>query len=216
MKHRKTRPVDQPSNESLRRLYGDRLRNALLSVFIILNLGTVLFMNISPDASEKLGRMIDERLPWNAAYPLHYYGWRIGQYAHLVGLDNRWTMFAHNSRFNWWYVVKAQYADSTVVDLPLFGQGPRTFWQRNLFDFREAKLSLNLYQNILNRKSYSYYLRRQYSTHRDSPITSIIWELHYQDIVNPVESALHGSHLDPTITTRLLNRFDFTPQGDLQ
>jgi hypothetical protein len=100
--------------------------------------------------------------------------------------------------------------------LPLFGQGPRTFWQRNLFDFREAKLSLNLYQNILNRKSYSYYLRRQYSTHRDSPITSIIWELHYQDIVNPVESALHGSHLDPTITTRLLNRFDFTPQGDLQ
>ncbi len=125
-------------------------------------------------------------------------------------------MFAHNSRFNWWYVVKAEYADSTVVDLPLPGQRPGTFWQRNLFDFREAKLNLNLYPNILPRKAYSFYLRRQYPTHGDFPLTSIIWELHYQYILDPMDSALHRSHLDPNVTTRLLNQFDYTPQGELQ
>jgi hypothetical protein len=212
----KARAPKKSRNESWAKRYGDRVRLSLLSAFIILNIGTVLFMNIPPDFGETLSRTIDERLPWNAALGLHYCGWRIGQYAHLVGLDNRWTMFAHNSHFNWWYVVKAQYADSTVVALPLAGQGPRTFWQRNLFDFREAKISLNLYQNILPRKAYAFYLRREYPTHGDSPIVSITWELNNQSILDSIDSGLRGSHMDPTITTRLLNRFDYTPQGDLQ
>ena len=123
-------------------------------------------------------------------------------------------MFAHNSHFNWWYVVKAQYADDAIVVLSMPDHGPRTFWQRNFFDFREAKLDLNIYSSILGRNAYSSYLRRQYPLHGDAPLTSITWELQYQNILDPMEARARGSHLEPTTSTQLLNRFDYTVEGD--
>ncbi|MBI3272952.1 MAG: hypothetical protein HYZ53_28445, partial [Planctomycetes bacterium] len=71
--------------------------------------------------------------------------WLLRCYAWAVGLDTKWRMFSPPDRVNWEYRVYGLDAEGRQSFLPLPPQGPRSFWQRNFTDFREAKFELNLY-----------------------------------------------------------------------
>lgn len=170
---------------------------AFISAFIILNLFTILFSNWPIRLIDAANKVLDKQIPPSLAYQIRRGGWLIQQYAHLVGLDNRWTMFAHNSRFNWWDVLKAQYADGDTVVLPLPLQSRRALWEQTLIDFKEVKFHLNIYNNAAARRRYARYLCRAYPRRNGSPVTAIMWELHWQNILSPSDAATRGTPFEP-------------------
>src|SRR5262245_58435893 len=132
----------------------ERSRRALLSGFICLNLATVLWMNCPSELEARINRTLDSL---RGGRLLRLLSGADQRYGHAVGLDNRWTMFGHKSRFNWWYFIKGQYRNGDAIVLPIEGQVSRTFWQHNLFDFKEAKFQLNIYQSKPARQAYAHY-----------------------------------------------------------
>jgi len=122
-------------------------------------------------------------------------------------------MFSHQSRFNWWYGVQALSASGSVQDLNVPGVGERTFGQRALFDFREAKYHLNLYGDEDLRQRYGRYLCREVARAGGEPVHSIRFLLHHQDLLYPEEARRRGTHLEPEIFTRTLNEFSCLPRG---
>jgi len=137
------------------------------------------------------------------------------KYAHYTGLDNRWQMFGLQSRFNWWYVIKARYREGSreeeiVLDLPRQSEQsgvPRTRWQYHFFDFREGKFHLNMYREPYDRAAYARYLARKYPEHDGMPVESVVYELHFQHIKPPEEARRTGSHLYPETYHFIYNRF---------
>lgn len=188
-----------------------RLPRTLISVFIALNLFTVSFPNRPVRLTAAVNEALDH-LPPMLAYRIRQANWLILQYAHLVGLDNRWTMFTHNSRFNWWHVIKAQSADGSTVLLPLPLQSRRTFWEQTLTDFKEAKFHLNIYPDAAAKRRYARYLCRAYPRANGSPVTAIVWELHHQTILNPSEAATRGTPFEPTRHVRVLETVPCTAE----
>jgi hypothetical protein len=162
-----------------------RLKKAIISLFVVLSLGTVLYMNrpaalaMSPDA----------------AYPVVLGDWIVQEYAFLAGLNNQWQMFGRQSRFNWWYVIKARYADGTDQVLPLPLQSERGFFQSMLFDFKEVKLQLNLYPRPEAREAYAYYLARQYPLRDGAPISWIIFDLQWQMLLSREDASRYGMYV---------------------
>ena len=140
-------------------------------------------------------------------YKFQLLSWYIKSYAHIVGLDNKWQMFGRQSRFNWWYLIKAKYENSEIITLPLPRQTPRNFIERNLIDFKEGKFHLNLYNNEVGREAYSRYLCREFLNLDSSPIQSIVFELWYQNILPPEEAEKKGKYLDPNVYSQVLNEF---------
>jgi hypothetical protein len=165
-------------------------QRTVLSVFICMNIATVLLAN-SP--AQLYPAVENAALP----YAVRYGAWLVMQYAHLTGLDNQWRMFSHNSRFNWRFLIRADYTDGSQVVLPLPRQSRRTFWQWLLVDFKEAKFHLNIYSKPQGRVAYSRYLCRRYAAHNGAPAVAIVWELDYQNILNPEEAGRRGTHLEP-------------------
>ncbi len=195
----------------------------LISAFIILNLATVGYVNRPAWLSEAWDNTVNALpapIPW-----LKKKGELIPRmYGHVTGLDRYWDMFSNLPRFNWWYVIKAEYADGTTVLLPLPRQSERTFLQRHFFDFKEAKFELNIYpragppqsEEVLRyRKAYAYYLARQYPTHNGAPIRAILWEVRTQRLLPAIQAELAGTHLDPEVALLVLDDFriaaDSTP-----
>jgi hypothetical protein len=191
-----------------------RWKRRLISIFVLVNLLTVLWINQPEAFSDAKSKWIDRQLPPNEAYQLRYAAWRWSQYAHYAGLDNRWQMFGRQSRFNWWYDIRAVYSDGvqeSTVSLPLPNQSARTFMQRTLFDLKERKFELNIYLNPVARESYSRYLARQFPTHHGMPIQSVRWHLGTQAILPPAEAvAKHKLH-DDSAHVQLLNDFNVAP-----
>jgi hypothetical protein len=191
-----------------------RWKRYLISMFVLVNLLTVLWINQPEAYSDAKSKWIDRQLPPKEAYQLRYAAWRWSQYAHYAGLDNRWQMFGRQSRFNWWYDIRAVYSDGvqeSTVSLPLPNQSARTFVQRSLFDLKERKFELNIYLNPVARESYSRYLARQFPTHDGMPIQSVRWHLGTQGILSPAEAvAKHKLHED-SAHIQLLNEFKVAP-----
>ena len=184
-----------------------KTRKFIISLFIVLNMGTVLFMNRPNTFINTVNGVMNSFDSPAIKYKTALCSWYIKTYAHIVGLDNRWQMFGRQSRFNWWYLIKAKYANSEIITLPLPRQSPRTWFQSFLIDFKEGKFHLNMYSNPVNRESYSRYLCRQYPNLSGVPIESIIFELHYQYILTPKEAAKQGRCLDPNTYSNVLNEF---------
>lgn len=180
------------------------VRKTLISAFVILNVSTVLYMNRPVVVDAKIKENFPARLNWG----IEYGGWLIARYAHVVGLDNRWQMFGQQSRFQWWYVIKANYENDKERVLPLAMQSERTFWEDFLFDFKEAKLYLNLYTRPDFRETYARYLSRQFATFEGAPVTSIVYELHWRNILNPQEAARRGFHLEERSYKQLLQEVE--------
>jgi hypothetical protein len=182
------------------------LKKWLISAFVTLNIATVLYMNRPAGPQPPAPGAPGTSPPAPVSLP-GVVGLADKLYAHLTGLDNRWQMFGALPRINWWFLIKAEYADGTTVVLPLPLQSERTFWQRALFDFKEMKFHNNIYNEAPGRRAYASYLSRQYPSHEGAPIKAIIWELHGQKIRPPWVAAAQGSHLEPRTVSRVLDVF---------
>ena len=179
----------------------------LISVFVILNVATVLFMN-RPTAVVALAEKIRQGLPSaQLQYRFDQAGWAIRWYAHKSGLDATWQMFGRQSRFNWWYRIYAHYSDGRRVELPLPLQSPRTLTQRYFHDFREGKYYLNLYGSADLRNRYAQYLCRQFPYSGPSRVRSISFELHTQMLFEPPQTLQHRTHHNGPPQSRLLDTF---------
>ena len=186
-------------------------KRIFISGFVVLNILTVAWINQPQSVFEWTSKWIDQHWTVANAYRLRYATWRWQQYAHYAGLDNRWQMFGRQSRFNWWYDIRAVYSDGiheSIVLLPLPNQSARSFFERTVFDLKERKFELNIYLNPVARESYSRYLARQYPSHDGLPIQRIKWHLGTQRILPPNEAIavqqLHDSH----VQIMLLNDFE--------
>ena len=156
-----------------------------MSLFIVLNILTVLYMNL---AHKKI------------AYYGDQYRYVISQYAHIVGLDNRWTMFSSMNRHNWRYQITANYTDgrrTEQVVLPLPLQSERTFLQRNFFDSTEAKFHLNTHSQTTPKEAWARYLCRKFPEHNGMSIDSVVFKIQIQNILDPEEARQKGRDVDP-------------------
>jgi hypothetical protein len=188
-----------------RRFLGASILSVLISVFVLLNIGAVFYSNRPTWFVAFTDHVSDTKLSPQAAYRVSYAGWLLARYAHMAGLDNRWEMFSHQSRFNWWFGIQAITSDGVAVDLKLPRQGERTFMQRTFFDFREAKYHLNLYNGTKLRNRYGRYLCRQFPSVQGRTVHAIRFLRHTQSIRTPEEARALGTHLDPKIATEHLN-----------
>ena len=183
-------------------------KRIVLSLFIVLNLFTVLFMNAPPALGRATAETVDQSLPPDVAYGALYGAWLVRWSAYLVGLDSQWQMFGLQPRFHWWYVIKGRYANGEEVVLPLPMQSERSFGQRFLWDFKDAKIYLNLYRRSDWRQAFAYYLCRQHPEHGGAPILSIVYELHWRAVLPPSEASEKGTHLAPQSYSQILQIVD--------
>jgi hypothetical protein len=163
----------------------------VLSLFIVLNLSTVLYVSLPREWAAR------KQAEWTAGwdpmtkYRLSVANWQWYQYAHFAGLDNVWQMFGKQSEFNWHYDIRGVYDSGSGekwVLWPLPGQSPRTWAQTYFFDFREPKLALNIYRQEFARQACMRYLARMYPKHEGMPLTKVRWNLRYQMILPPDEA----------------------------
>jgi hypothetical protein len=171
-------------------------RKWAISVFVVVNLGTVLFMNRPVEGALRAFR-VDGRLAPLQAYRIHLAEWFVMQYAHLVGLDNQWQMFGRQSRFNWSFRFKGTYANSPSLVLPLSLQSARSFWQRAFVDFREAKYQLNLDASETLRQAYARFLCREYRFVDGIPMRDVTIERDYQPLLTSSQAKRRHTHLEP-------------------
>jgi hypothetical protein len=178
-------------------------KKLLVSAFVVLNLGTVVWMN-RPKA-------VDRGV---AACPSPAVASALRQadaldetYAHVTGSDALWRMFSGLSRSDRWLVIKGRYAGGGEVVLPLPLQSDRTSWQANVADFKEGKYHVGLFEDRTARQGYSVYLARFYPDHDGAPLREIVWEAHYQDIRPMEETRRLGSHLKPASYFVILDSF---------
>lgn len=211
----RTRPADGPTSR-LRCLVA-LFSKCAISAFILANISTVVIVNLPESAGAQLARRASLLASPETVYRLRQANWYLRSYAHLVGLDNRWQMFGRQSRFNWWYVIKARYADGAadkVVVLPLPRQSARTVAQRWFFDFKEAKFHLNVYSDPIAREAYARYLMRTHATHDSMTIKSIKWELWHQSILTPEDSVLRQQLVDQRCFCQTLDEFQLPDCAD--
>lgn len=183
-------------------------KKLLISAFVVLNVFTVLYMN-RPKWLVRTQADAVAACPPPVAAVLRQGDYLDRDYAHASGLDPTWQMFGALSRFDWWYVIKAEYADGQTVLLPLPLQSERTFWEARFADFKEAKFHLNMYNDRPTRQAYALYLARVYHDHDGAPIRAIVWELHYQGFLPQEEARRLGTHLEPESHSLVLDTFTY-------
>lgn len=181
-------------------------RKLLAGGFLFLNLTAAVYAN-RPLFGKTLQEARSQQPETEGEYYRLYFGWLIESYANEVGLDNRWQMFGHQSRFNWWYRIEAVYASGEAVLLPIPGQSERTWFERTFVDFKEAKFALNIYVSRAAREAYAQYLARRFPERNGSRIQKIMWKLAWQNIRSQEEAAEKGSHLEPETGEQTLDVF---------
>jgi len=175
-------------------------KQSVLSVFVVLNLFTVLYMNAPPALRRAAAETVDAHLAPADAHKAHYGAYMLRWYAYLVGADAQWQMFGWQPRFHWWYVIKGRYENGDEVVLPLPMQARRSAAQRFFWDFRDTKIYLNLYRRADWRQAFAYYLCRRFPEHPEqngSRIRSVVYELHWRNVLPPEEARETGTHLAP-------------------
>lgn len=147
--------------------------------------------------------------------------WRLGLipfavhwYSHKAGLDNRWEMYSSLHRFDWTLVAVGIDREGQAVLLPEPMQVPRTWWQRRITDFREAKFQLNIYQWPELQARYASYLHRTYPDNQGVPIDTIRFDLRYRMFAEtPVEARQRGTHWAGREVVYPYNTFPFTDEA---
>ena len=178
------RPLPEGTHKSRGDFPGKRW---LLNTFIICNMCAILWANASIDVRIALFQTSQK------LYVL------VNNYTYLTGLDGHWVMFVSMFRARTYYTVEASYKGRRgreLLHLPM--QGERTFWERNLFDFRDQKYLLIISAGKFNpgRTAYAKYLCRQPSPEK---IRSISFMSHTQVMQERAMAAATGSHLQPTV-----------------
>ena len=190
-------------------IFPKRLRRLLISLFAVINVATVLVVNRTDPVISAADKYVLQYL-----LPPVFHNQKIRNffiyYAAYTGLDPRWTMFGRTQIYDWWHVIKAEYANSKVVVLPIPTQTSRTFMQRAFFDYKEIKFHVNIHESIPGQKAYASYLCRQYPIYDGLPIQSIIMEVHWQTRRDPYEAKIQGYHIMPGTSNRLIGAYPCT------
>ncbi|MGE4132574.1 MAG: hypothetical protein AB7F86_13105 [Bdellovibrionales bacterium] len=148
---------------------------------------------------------ISNRTDWFPNSSVIYY---IRMYSYWTGLDARWEMFSYMYRDDWRLIFKARLKgqhEDTV--LPLALQSKRTFMDQWFFDFKDAKIRLNLYNQTEARAIYEKYLCRTFAKLYEQPIDYIACDLESVKILPPHLARTIGKTKLGRITT---TRFDVT------
>lgn len=181
-------------------LFDKDTKRVLISLFILLNVLTVIFINRPVPINEIQGNKLKEILhsPYKYSDVSKIQKFITG-YGEFVGLGTRWLMFILQDKYNWSYVIKARYSDLSEIVLPIPRQGERTALQKNLFDFKDAKFQYNFNYRPYIKEHYASYLCRKYSVHNGAKIKSVIFELYKQNILDSKEAEQRGHSLEPII-----------------
>lgn len=163
-----------------------KVRKVLLSLFIV----WVLWVQVAPNIEMPLTYLpLQEGVTvYNQVAAAVNRGLWLGhRAAWLAGLTGKWRMFAPVDRFNWWMeFVGIDGAGHETVLRPAHPQ--RTFWERNLLDFRNQKLELNIYGNES--------LRREFARSFCRPDTrKVRVDLISRDILAPAAARARGQSL---------------------
>lgn len=169
------------------------IRKAVISLFVLLNIGTVFHVN-RPDWIPRVWGLVSESPTPEWAYRRSYMDWVVRRYAHLVGLDNRWEMFSTLHRFDWWIRIYGidRFSNRKLLTLPL--QSERGFFQRQFADFREAKFHLNMYGDEQLRNQYARYLCGPSVNSGNEKYQAIEFELFHRNLRVRKEAELTGTH----------------------
>ena len=186
-------------------------KKCLLSAVSFAVLGTVVWCNVPDAAQQFVFRQADENLSPMAAYRIRLAEWSVAWAAHVGGLDNKWQMYGGQSRFNWRYIITAHYGEgSQTVDLvlPIPRQSERTWFQRTIADFKEAKFLLNIYNDSIARESYARYLARQFPIYDGRPVTTVSYTMGATYILPPLVAVQEQQLLEPETQYEVINVFD--------
>ena len=178
--------------------------------FILAMIG---WCNLPDEVPKYLFNKVDQKFDVNTAYQIKYSEWCLRYAAHIAGLDNKWQMYGGQSRFNWRFVIVGTYrqgGELRDVILPLPRQSERTFWQRKLFDIKEAKFHLNIYNDQLARETYARYLARQYPMNANAFLDRVRFELHIQYILPPMVAVREQKLLEDQTISQVISDFDVT------
>jgi hypothetical protein len=173
-------------------------------------LATIFWCNLPDSFTAATRTAMDRHLDPQFAYKVRWTAWVFRYAAHIAGLDNKWQMFGGQSRFNWKFLIVAEYGESTDrVErlLPLPRQGDRSFFQKSVIDFKEAKFHLNIYNDPVARESYARYLGREYPEYQGRSLKSIRYDLQVQNIIPPLIAVKEQKLLEEKIITNTISRF---------
>ena len=171
-----------------------------ISLFVLLNIFTVIYTNRPVPLKELQGHELKKILqPSSFNHATSVIGIFFTGYGELVGLGARWLMFILQDKYNWKYLIKAEYADSSEIILPIPRQGNRSILQREFFDFKDAKFQYNFNYRPYAKEHYASYLCRKYPFYNGAKIKSIIFELYKQNVLEPKEAARRNRYLEPII-----------------
>jgi len=180
---------------------------SLLSVCV---LATIFWCNLPDSVPKAVHNAMDRNLDPQITYRIRYTEWAILYAAHIAGLDNKWQMFGGQSRFNWKFLIVAEYGDSDQrVErlLPLPRQSERSLFQKSIVDFKEAKFHLNIYNDPVARESYARYLGRQYPEYQGRPLKCIRYDLQVQNILPPLIAVREQKLLEEKLITNTISCF---------
>lgn len=185
----------------------------LRSAFIVLNLATLAYVNLPPGV-----RDAGERAVWDLPAVTRgavRVAAALGRvYAGLSGQNNTWGLFVHIPRVATRTAVRAEYADGTVVTLPLPLQSERTFWRRRFFDLKETRLLRSQETSAEVRHACADFLCRRYPEHDGSPVRAVAWYGESLNILPPREAEAAGTHLGPPVWAGVIERVPCRPAAE--
>lgn len=182
-----------------------KLKYFCISLFICLNVTTVLFINSPQRIRKPLNKFLNSLIKSQKDSKENFIFKGLRDYSQIAGIS-RWYMFNTIDPYNWWYLVKANYKSSEAIVINLPTQSKRTFLERNLFDFREPKIQNALRREDFRHNRYGPYLCRKFQKKGISDIENITFELYEQMVVEPKYISKQGYYLDPTIKKTYLGK----------
>ena len=175
------------------------IKRFFISLFILLNIFTVIYINRPVPVKTTQGNKLKEILHPSSFDLRSTIGLFFINYGEFIGLGTRWLMFVLQDHYNWFYLIKAKYNDSSEMLLPIPRQGERTILQREFFDFKDAKFQYNFNYRPYLKEHYASYLCRKYPIHNGAKIRAIIFEFYRQNILEPREAQKRNRYLEPVI-----------------
>lgn len=204
-------PPAQP--ETAERSLPPRWQRILLNLATCLVLMTIGWCNLPDEVPRSVIAGLEQNCSPQMAHRIRWGEWVWKWGAHLAGFDNKWQMYGLQSRFNWHYQIIATYGEGDQqVDrlLPLPRQSERTYWQRAIVDFKEAKFHLNIYNDPLARETYAHYLARQFPEFNGQRLKRIRYDLKYQYILPPLVAVKQQQLLEDWVQTDTVSNFDLS------
>lgn len=138
------------------------------------------------------------RLNWY----IQYADWIVIKTGWLVGIRTAWLMFSRIDMNNWYMHIVGIDAEDREIPLPLRTETKRSFFERNVIDFREYKIHHNLYGSAPGRTLFVEHICRYYRN-RGLALSGIRLDLSYYRFHSIEEAGRFGERIarEPVRTT---------------